>query len=337
MFLLSIMKKKVFWLLIVCVTIAYNSSVKAQDPHFSQFFANPIYTNPAFAGSAVCPRVGISYRDQWPSLGAFKTFSAAYDQYFDAISGGIGVYIMSDKQSDFYRVNSAELIYSLRLRLNRDITLNLAVQADITNHSLDWNQLIFPDMIDTRYGHIYSTTLAQKPDETSKTYFDVGAGAVVFSENWYAGIAAVNLLRPDEGFISYNRLPIKFTANAGMKFNLRRDTRRTNAFFGQPVISPNIIYQHQGKFNTLNYGAYLDWSPFIFGAWFRQSMSFKNRDALVLLFGLEWNNYKIGYSYDITVSSLSNVSGGAHEISLGAKFPCPQKHKKIRAIKCPSF
>ena len=332
------MKNPIHYLIFsLLVTLVFSANTMAQDPHFSQFFANPLYTNPAFAGSAVCPRVSLAYRDQWPSLGAFKTFNVSYDQYFDAISGGVGLYIMSDRQSDYYRINSAALIYSLRLKLSRDIYLNLAAQANITNNSLDWDELVFPDMIDTRFGVIHGQTLAERPSDLSHTFFDIGTGAVVFSENWYAGIAAVNLLRPDDGFSSYNRLPVKVTANAGMRFNLRRDIRRTNAFFGQPVISPNIIYQHQGKFNTLNYGAYLDWSPFIFGAWFRQSMSFDNRDALVLLFGLEWNDYKIGYSYDITVSSLSNVSGGAHEITLGAKFPCPEKHKKVKAIKCPTF
>ena len=119
--------------------------------------------------------------------------------------------------------------------------MNLAAQAQFTNHALNWDELVFPDMIDTRYGQINGNTLAQQPDNTSKNYFDIGAGALLFSENWYVGVAAVNLLRPDEGFISYNRLPIKFTANAGFRFNLRRDTRRTNSFFGQPVISPNII------------------------------------------------------------------------------------------------
>lgn len=331
------MRKRILYLLGVCVAIAFSTNTKAQDPHFSQFYANPLYTNPAFAGSVVCPRVGLSYRDQWPSLGAFKTFSASYDQYFDVLRGGIGIYVMSDKQSDFYRINSATLMYSLRLKLTRDINLNLAAQASITNNSLDWDELVFGDMIDTRYGVINSTTMAERPDETSHTNFDVGAGALVYSDTWYAGLSVVNLLSPDDGFISYNKLPIKLTINAGMRFNLQRDRRRTNSFFGQPVISPNIIFQHQGKFNTLNYGAYLDWDPFIFGAWFRQSMSFSNRDALVLLFGIQWGDYKIGYSYDITVSGLSNVSGGAHEITFGAKLPCPEKHKKIRPIKCPTF
>ncbi|MBQ9254116.1 MAG: PorP/SprF family type IX secretion system membrane protein [Bacteroidales bacterium] len=329
------MKRNILYLFVVCVFMV--TGLKAQDPHFSQFYAAPLYTNAAFAGSAVCPRLSLSYRNQWPSLGAFKTFTASYDQYFDAISGGIGVYVMSDKESDYYRRNSAAFMYSLHLQLSREVALNLAAQVDITNTSLDWDNLVFGDMIDPRYGVIYNSTMADRPSETSHTKLDFGASALLFGETWYAGVSATHLTRHDEGFISYNRIPIKITANAGLRLNLRRDQRRTNSLFGQPIISPNIIYQHQGEFNELNYGVYLDWNPFIFGAWYRQSMAFSNSDALVLLFGLEWGDYKIGYSYDITVSSLSNVSGGAHEISLSCKLPCPEKKKKVRDIKCPSF
>lgn len=317
--------------------MAMGMVAKAQDPHFSQFYANPIYTNPALAGSSICPRVSLTYRDQWPSLGAYKTFTASYDQYFDVLSGGVGFYLLSDKQSDFYRINMAALMYSLRLEVTRDVFINIAAQANVTNSSLDWDKLVFGDQIDTRYGVIYQTSAATRPDKTSHTHFDFGAGAVGYGDNWYVGVAAFNLTRHDEGFLSYNRIPIRFTAHGGFNFNLKRDQRRTNAFFGQPVLSPNIIYQSQGKFQELNYGLYLNWEPFSFGAWYRQAFSFDNSDALVLLFGLQYGNYKIGYSYDITVSSLSNVSGGAHEITLGAKFPCPEKKKHIRAIKCPTF
>ncbi len=328
------MNKKVFFLIVGLIILYLD--VKAQDPHFSQFYANPLYTNPALAGTAVCPRFSLSYRDQWPALGAFKTFSASYDQYFDALSGGIGVMVMSDAQSDYYRTNTAALIYSLRLKLTRDIFLNLAAQASVTNRSLDWDELSFPDMIDPRYGFIYST-MADRPDDLSHTYVDFAAGLVAYGENWYVGASVANLTRPNDGFISYNRIPMRFTAHGGVRLNLSRDKRRTNAFFGAPIITPNVIYSYQGDFQMLNYGLYLDWSPFIVGTWFRQSISFDNADALVLLFGLQYENMKIGYSYDITVSELSNASGGAHEITLGVQLPCPEKRKKIKPIKCPSF
>ncbi|MFT4523977.1 MAG: hypothetical protein ACI85F_000118, partial [Bacteroidia bacterium] len=50
----------------------------AQDPQFTQFYANPLYLNPAFAGSKRCPRVVMNYRNQWPAIsGTFVTYSAS--------------------------------------------------------------------------------------------------------------------------------------------------------------------------------------------------------------------------------------------------------------------
>jgi len=72
--------------------------VIAQDPSFSQFYANRLYLNPAFAGTENCPRVGLSYRNQWPSLDqGFVTYSASYDQRVDALAGGLGLLVMSDE------------------------------------------------------------------------------------------------------------------------------------------------------------------------------------------------------------------------------------------------
>ena len=59
----------------------------AQDAHFSQYYANPIYLNPAFAGSKVSD-VHTNYRNQYPELGVYQTYSASYDQYVDKLNGG---------------------------------------------------------------------------------------------------------------------------------------------------------------------------------------------------------------------------------------------------------
>ena len=73
-------------------------AAKAQDPEFSQFYANRLYLNPAYAGTERCPRVGLNYRNQWPSLDqGFVTYSASYDQHFNALSGGLGLLAMSDE------------------------------------------------------------------------------------------------------------------------------------------------------------------------------------------------------------------------------------------------
>ena len=68
-----------------------------QDLEFTQFYSNPIYLNPAFAGSHGCPRFAMNYRNQWPSLtGTYVSYAAAYDQYFKSINGGFGVILVND-------------------------------------------------------------------------------------------------------------------------------------------------------------------------------------------------------------------------------------------------
>ena len=84
-------------LTIAFLLTAILQEVKAQDPQFTQFYANPLYLNPAFAGVARCPRFILNYRNQWPSIpGNYVTYSASYDQHIDALSGGVGILVTND-------------------------------------------------------------------------------------------------------------------------------------------------------------------------------------------------------------------------------------------------
>ncbi|HKK66993.1 MAG TPA: type IX secretion system membrane protein PorP/SprF, partial [Bacteroidales bacterium] len=85
------MIKRILFIVTVCL-IGFCSKANAQDAHFSQFYANPLYLNPAFAGSDKCPRVNLNYRNQWPALGqTYVTYSLSYDQHVNAIQGGAGL------------------------------------------------------------------------------------------------------------------------------------------------------------------------------------------------------------------------------------------------------
>ena len=69
----------------------------AQDIQFSQFYANIIYLNPSFAGSAHGLREVAHQRIQWPSLEAKYIFSAlSVDHYFKKIRSGLGIQVLKD-------------------------------------------------------------------------------------------------------------------------------------------------------------------------------------------------------------------------------------------------
>jgi type IX secretion system PorP/SprF family membrane protein len=256
------------------------------------------------------------------------TYSASYDQYFKNISGGFGVLATHDQQGQgTINTSMLGLIYSYHLTLNRKWKMLFGARASWYQKFLDWDKLTFGDMIDPRRGFIYST--GDVPRGGSRGFFDASAGMVIFNKHFFAGFAAHHLNTPNESMIiGESKLPMRFTGHMGAEIPLGARSKYANS----TSIMPNIIYQYQNGFQELNIGTYIKYGSFNFGAWYR------NRDAFILTLGINTGKFKLGYSYDVTVSKLNNgVSGGSHEISLGINLNCTSKPASFRTISCPSF
>ncbi|MCO5268307.1 MAG: PorP/SprF family type IX secretion system membrane protein [Brumimicrobium sp.] len=326
------LKKKLYIFATIAISLivsGLNSKAFAQDPQFSQFYANPIYLNPAFAGSHGCPRFALNYRNQWPSLsGTFVTYSASYDQFFKAIAGGIGVIVTHDQQGKG-TINHSTLsfIYNYHLKASRKFTLMFAGKATWNQKFLDWDKLTFGDMIDPRRGFIYAT--GDVPRGGTRGFFDVSAGIVGYTDIIYFGVAAYHLNMPNESMIvGKSPMPMRFVGHLGANIALGGKSQYSN----QTSILPNIIFQYQQGFMELMLGTYIKYGIFTAGVWFR------SRDAFITSIGIDTGTFKIGYSYDVTVSKLNNmVSGGSHEVSMGINLNCKSRTPSFRTISCPSF
>lgn len=324
-----ILKPSSFIILLI-MAFGYVGEVKAQDPEFTQFYANPLYLNPALAGSKRCPRIALNYRNQWPNLtGSFVTSSASYDQYIDGLNGGIGFYVMSDNAANTLKTTRAAFMYSYKIPVSRKFSVNLAAEAAFFQKSVDWNKLTFGDMIDPRRGFVYQTNDVQSGNAVSNV--DFSAGMLGYSDIFYFGFAAHHLTEPNESLLGNNsdenaRLPMKYTAHAGAMIPTGGSYNKAKTF-----VSPNILFRQQGTFTQLNMGIYIKSGALTYGVWYR------NKDAFIATIGLESDNFRLGYSYDVTLSKLGIASGGSHEVSLGIVFPCKPKKKQYRTISCPSF
>jgi type IX secretion system PorP/SprF family membrane protein len=123
-------------------------------------------------------------------------------------------------------------------------------------------------------------------------------------------------------------LPMRFTGHMGAEIEIGKRSKYSTG----TSIMPNIIYQYQNGFQELNIGTYIKYGAFNVGAWYR------NRDAFIMTIGVNTGKFKLGYSYDVTVSKLNNgVSGGSHEISMGLNLSCKSKPISFKTISCPSF
>jgi len=322
------MPKKLF-IAIVAVLIGWSEFANAQDPQFTQFYANPIYLNPAFAGTARCPRAILNYRNEWPALsGTFVTYCASYDQHVDALQGGLGVFVLQDRAGEgTLNTTTISVMYSYRMNVNRSLSVKAGFQAGYIQKKVDWEKLTFGDMIDPRYGFIYETNETKVAD--TKGNLDISAGVLAFSKQYFGGVALHHLTQPKEGFVDADkaRLPIKITMHVGAIIPLDESDDAS--------VSPNILYQKQQDFQQLNLGVYVHKGPIVGGLWYRQAE--KNSDAFIALVGFQQGMVKFGYSYDITLSKLSNASAGSHEFSFALQFECRPKKRKFRAISCPSF
>jgi type IX secretion system PorP/SprF family membrane protein len=316
-------------LLSVCVLVFISQQGMAQDPNFTQFYANPLYLNPALAGSYGCPRFALNYRNEWPSLsGNYVTYSASYDQYFKQISGGFGVLALHDQQGQgTIKTSMLGLFYSYHLNLGRKWKLMFGARASWFQKSLDWDKLTFGDMIDPRRGFIYST--GDVPRGGSRGFFDASTGIVVFNKHFYGGAAWHHMNRPNESMIiGDSPLPWRFTGHVGADIEVGKRSKYSSG----TNIMPNVIFQYQNGFTELNVGTYLKYGSFNVGVWYR------NKDAFIMTIGINTGKFKLGYSYDVTVSKLNNgVSGGSHEVSMGINLSCKTRPVSFKTISCPSF
>jgi type IX secretion system PorP/SprF family membrane protein len=323
----------------------------SQDPQFSQFYANPLYLNPALAGGALAPRLTANYRNQWPALSAnFVTASFGADVFLPNYNSGIGIQVTTDSQGlGNLKATDIALQYAYQIHLNDVTSLRLGIQGGFSSRSLDYYGLTFGDQFNNGgfTGNPSSDPFAKGGPNVS--YADFSSGLMVYSDWYWVGLAAHHMNRPNQAFSGTEaRLPMKTSFQAGLRIPFAGYTYLGNEIDKEKTISPAILYKKQGKYDQLDMGLYVTIEPLVLGMWYR-GIPFKkyeptinNHESLVFLAGFRQDKFSIGYSYDMTISTLGAGSGGAHEISLSYIFePLTPKAKRSRSSKhqlsCPKF
>ena len=321
----------------------------AQDPQFSQYYAAPLYLNPAFAGSTELSRVGLNFRSQWPSQQAnFTTASLYFDHFFEDYNSGVGAILNADREGlAGLQSISLGLQYAYQLRVTNWLTFRPGAQVAFYNRDVNFDRLVFGDQLD-QSGIISDVSSEQFDTGVSRSFVDISLGGLLFSEDFYFGYAAHHVNTPNQSLAGgESRLQLKSTFHGGYRFLLPTGFRRYgfNDKGQERSITPTFQYKRQGNFDQLDLGVYLTYEPVVFGMWYRglpvsQLESFPNNESIIALVGLVVGDLNIGYSFDYTISGLGIQTGGAHEISLVYNFSLRDPSKPPRSIMslpCPRF
>jgi type IX secretion system PorP/SprF family membrane protein len=311
-----------------------------QDMHFTQFYASPLYLNPAFTGVNVCSRVSLTYRNQWPGVSkAYRSFLAAGDHYFQKQHLGIGILLGNDEAgSGQLKTTIIVPSFAYELVIDKYRTVRFGLQPGIGIKSINYDNLLFGDQI-ARGGNVATI----ENTTSTKAYFDANAGVLYYTSQYWIGLSLFHLNRPNESLLAGDaRLPIKFTLHGGYTHPL---TPKEKDIAKQRFISAAFHLRGQKKFDQNDVGVYYTQGYVNFGVWYRgipfiksYKPGYANNDALAFIIGVKATRFNIGYSYDITISKLARISNGAHEITIAYQLCNPQKKKKPRTqIACPKF
>lgn len=347
--------------IIICLSIFLVGFVSsnAQDIHFSQFYLSPLNLNPAMTGVMNCnSRLVANYRNQWASVlksNAFSTYSVSYDQkipvgrddYF-----GIGGVFWGDRAGESrFSTTTAKLSmsYSKRMGGNRKTSNYLVVgaQGGVAQRSIDFLSLRWPNQHDGEGGFDPTKPSGENTLNDNFLFADAEAGLLWFhvseKNSFYAGAAFHHLNRANQSFFEgeENLLYSRLTGHIGGEFEV-----------GQKVgLVPGVIVMKQGPSFQLNAGNSFkfilsqnrdEYQAFQVGAWARFANRYETPeqtgilvDAAILSTRFDYNNFSLGFSYDINVSDLATASNGngAFEFALVYKI-CNQERRKLY---CPRF
>lgn len=309
---------------------------KAQmDPHFSQYYAYPLWLNPGLTGVIDADaRITGNFRDQWTGIGnGFKSVAISGDfRHSDKVA--LGLNVLSQKVGTAgYNYLSAQASFAYKLSLSSDSyhKLSMGVQAGLINRSFDASRLQMDDQYNPATGFDPSIVSADNFTESSASVFDASSGIFYYDgtpdarANLFAGFSVAHLSSGEDSFGNQqlnSTIPRRYTLHGGIRLYA--------ADFLD--ITPHVIYikQRESKVQAagLNFELNLkaDYSLMIGGM-------YRLNDAAVANVGLYIKDLVVGLSYDYTTSPLrSGGAGAGYEFSIGYIFKPALFAKKE---KCP--
>lgn len=314
----------------------------AQDQQFTQFYAVPTAVSPSFAGASIQSRVSMQYRNQWSAIpGGFNSGNITFDQFMPNLNSGIGMLVSYDQAgSGALRSTTVAVQYAYEARIKRNLFFRPSLQLGYGQKSIDFEKLTFYDQM-VREGNVASL---EAGTVRPVNYYDMGAGMLLYSPKLWLGVSAFHNNTPDVSLYDTQKSPLarKLSVHGGYRIRLKGNSLRKLDHY--MVVAANYLAQQQ--FDQLDLGFYYEFSPMILGLWYRglpmksNSYGSFNHDALAFVLGFQAGNYKVGYSYDITVSTLGIASSaGTHEVSLVYQWANKhnQRAKKIRIMPCAKF
>ena len=304
------MKKR---LLVLSAWLIGSASVFAQqDLALTHFMYNKFAVNPGATGIEEGLCGNLLYRNQWDKVNGAPN-SALFNAEMNLsewINAGAGINFTHDAIG-FSRRNFATLNFAWHFNLPFG-TLGVGASVGIANMGMDptW---------------VPPTTLADGalPAASGATGLDANFGVYLKGQNWYAGLSSTHLPASPLSLNPNSNNPNGVTA---LDYNLARHYYVMGGYTLENVGSNGKVdIQMLGQTDAVKFTAMVN-GRYIHNNLFYGGLGVRYTDAIAVLLGYKFvdktlgNNARIngwaGYSYDLSIGKISNISRGTHEMAV---------------------
>ena len=271
-----------------------------QDPQYTQYMYNMNIVNPAYAGSRCTLSIGLLGRTQWVGISdAPKTATLS-------IHAPVGKNLAAGFSAiaDTYGPVNEQNIYadlSYTITTSEEGRFAFGLKGGITLFDVGLLSDIIPPQTVPGVDRLFQ-------DDINEIFPNFGAGVYYYTDKFYAGLSAPNLLETkhlekQSGTITRASEKMHYFFTSGYVFDLSETLKLKPSFMAKAVSGAPL---------SLDVTANM-----LFNDRLELGLNYRLDDSIggLVNFGVT-PDLRIGYAYDYTTSNLGNFNSGTHEMFL---------------------
>lgn len=293
-------------LIVFVLSILFSTQMFSQQQFQNNFYTQNVFSiNPAATGIQGNFTGYLNFRDQWSGLkGAPEVLSLGLHSLVSPAMG-IGLNVEQNKVGVFKQFIS-ELNYSYRLLLSPDQSLAFGLKAGFSQSSLNYQVMEVEKQGDA--------TLYSSSPIVNETQIRFGTG------------------------VHYNRKKLNLHVSSPVLYG-QQEKKYFQTVYGLAAydffadqnlwrFQPSVLFRHiYGSKGQADINLLAEYDKKFWG-----QLSYRTNTSFITTFGLYFNGFGLGYSYEINRNELSSIASGSHELLLhfetGFSFSKNKPHYK---------
>lgn len=304
-----------------------------QTPQYSQYQRNQFMVNPAAAG--VYDFIDLTLSGRWQWLGiqdaprtSYFAFSVPvrfkpkfYNPGIRTSSGVVenpeihtgklkhtfGGQLLADQYGAFRKMSFSGT-YAIHIPMTKKVNLSFGLKTGLSNNTFFADQAqVLNVLAPGQNPYIDNTYDNFTQNQSNKFLMDMGAGLYMYSQKFFLGLSAEQLTRD---LVQFGQGTANF--NPQIHFNLIGGYRIP---IGENLsITPGFLLKYMNPAPLSVDGNV----QFEYKKWVWLTLGYRHTDAMIVMAGMNISErFKVGYSYDYSLSRFNNFSSGGHELTLG--------------------